>query len=181
MKTIAQLSKRTGLSFVIAIAFTATGFSQDAPSLSDPEVASVAVVANQIDISYAEIALEKSKNKEVREFAERMVTDHNAVIEQAVELVTKLSVTPKDNAVSKSLLEGAEKTKKELNSASEEEFDLLYVNNEVAYHEAVITAVKDLLIPASDNAELKGLLETVLPALQAHLLHAEMIQAKLKP
>ena len=109
-----------------------------------------------------------------------MITDHNAVINQAVALVTKLSVTPKDNAVSQSLLNGAEKTKKTLRKATRKNFDKLYIDNEVAYHKAVIAAVKDLLIPESENKELKGLLQTVLPALEAHLGHAEMIQMRLK-
>ncbi len=165
---------------VLAIFTTTIGFSQESPTLTDPEVASVAVVANQIDISYAEIALKKSKNKEILDFAKRMITDHNAVIGQAVALVTKLSVTPKDNAVSQSLLEGAEKTKKMLRKANRKSFDKLYIDNEVTYHKAVIAAVRDLLIPESDNEELKGLLETVLPALEAHLGHAEMVQMKLK-
>ena len=168
------------IKFLIAFTFiTTASFSQESPTLTDPEVASVAVVANQIDISYAEIAVKKSKNKKVLDFANRMITDHNAVIKQAVALVTKLSVTPKDNAVSQSLLEGAEKTKKMLHKASRRKFDKLYIDNEVAYHKAVIAAVKDLLIPESDNAELKTLLETVLPALEAHLEHAEMVQKKL--
>ncbi|PVW12409.1 DUF4142 domain-containing protein [Marixanthomonas spongiae] len=154
-------------------------YGQQKNELSDPEIASVAVVANQIDISYAEIALEKSKNKKILEFANRMKTDHNAVIQQAVDLVTKLSVTPKDNAVSQSLLENAEKTKKKLRKAKRRNFDKLYIKNEVEYHKAVIAAVKDLLIPESDNEELKELLEAVLPALEAHLGHAEMVQKQL--
>jgi len=176
MKTIKLITSF----LVLTILLITTGFSQENPTLTDPEVASVAVVANQIDISYAEIAMKKSKNKEILDFAKRMITDHNAVIEQAVTLVTKLSVTPKDNAVSQSLLENAEKTKKTLRKANRKNFDKLYIENEVAYHKAVIAAIKDLLIPESDNAELKGLLETVLPALEAHLGHAEMVQMKLK-
>jgi len=164
---------------VLTIITTTAGFSQESQTLTDPEVASVAVVANQIDISYAEIALKRSKNKEILEFANRMITDHNAVIEQAVALVTKLSVTPKDNAVSQSLLAGAEKTKKMLKNAKRKDFDKVYIDNEVVYHKAVIAAVRDLLIPESDNKELKGLLETVLPALEAHLKHAKMVQMKL--
>jgi putative membrane protein len=154
-------------------------YGQQKNELSDPEVASVAVVANQIDIGYAEIALEKSQNKEILEFANRMKTDHSAVIQQAVDLVTKLSVTPKDNAVSKSLLENAERTKDKLRKAKRKNFDKLYIKNEVEYHKAVIAAVKDLLIPESDNGELKELLEAVLPALEAHLGHAEMVQKQL--
>jgi len=173
--------KNTMIQIVMLAVFftTASIFSQEAPTLTDPEVASVAVVANQIDISYAEIALYKSKNKEVIAFAKRMVKDHSAVIKQAVALVTKLNVTPKDNAVSQSLLEGAEKTKKMLHKTKRKKFDKIYIDNEVAYHKAVIAAVRDLLIPESDNAELKSLLEAVLPALETHLEHAKMVQTKL--
>lgn len=175
MKTI----KKVLSIFVVIILFTTFSYSQQNPTLTDPEVASVAVVANNIDISYAEIALKRSKNKEVREFANRMVTDHNAIIQQAVNLVTRLSVTPKDNAVSKSLLETNKKVKKELKKVNKKEFDKLYIDNEIAYHKAVIAAVKGLLIPESDNKELKELLKTALPAFEAHLGHAEMIQKKL--
>ncbi|MDV3308969.1 MAG: DUF4142 domain-containing protein [Cyclobacteriaceae bacterium] len=155
-------------------------FAQDAPKLSDAEVASVAVVANQIDIAYADIAKEKSKNAEIIKFAETMISDHNAVIAQASALVKKLGVTPKDNDVSKKLLSDAETTKKTLRSKSGRAFDKAYIDNEVAYHKAVIDAVEGLLIPESENAELKALLENVVPALKTHLAHAEMVQKSLK-
>src|ERR1700704_1238385 len=80
-----------------------SAFAQTTPRLSDPEIASVAVVANKIDINNAKIAKEKSKNADILKFAQTMSDDHNAVIKQAVALVTKLKVTPKDNAVSKKL------------------------------------------------------------------------------
>jgi len=175
MKTIKSITQ-IAMFFTLALFTTTSVFSQSKTSLTDSEVASVAVVANQIDISYAEIAIEKSKNKKILEFANRMITDHNAVIKQAVALVTKLSVTPKDNAVSQSLNDNAEKTREMLRNASKKEFDKMYIDNEVAYHKAVISAIRDLLIPETDNTELKALLEDVLPALEAHLGHAEMVQ-----
>ena len=69
------------------MAGTTISFSQTA--LSDPEVAAVAVAANQIDIKYAEIAKKKSKNAEILNFAETMAKDHNAVnvINAAMEIV----------------------------------------------------------------------------------------------
>ncbi|WP_423147210.1 DUF4142 domain-containing protein [Rubrolithibacter danxiaensis] len=150
-------------------------FSQS-PKLSDPEIASVAVTANQIDIDYAAIAKEKSKDAEVLRFAETMANDHKAVIAKALALVTKLKVTPKDNDVSKKLLSEAEKTKKMLHSKSGEAFNKAYIDNEVAYHKAVIDAVEGLLIPSTENAELKELLQRVVPALKTHLSHAQMVQ-----
>lgn len=154
-------------------------FAQNNPKLTDAEVASVAVVANQIDISYAEIAKKKSKDAEILKFADTMINDHNAVIGQAAALVKKLGVTPKDNAVSQQLLSDAEETKKVLNSKSGKAFDKAYADNEVAYHKAVIGAIENLLIPETDNPELKELLTNVVPALKIHLGHAEMVQKML--
>jgi putative membrane protein len=172
-----QFMKPVMAAMVVCMLTNGNAYSQSAtPKLSDPEIASVAVVANQIDVNYAKIAKVKSKNADVLKFAQTMSDDHTAVIKQAVALVTKLGVTPKDNAVSKKLLSDAEKTKKQLNSKSGQAFDKAYIDNEVAYHKAVISAVENLLIPQSQNAELKKLLQDVVPTLKAHLAHAEMVQ-----
>ena len=162
----------------LLICWSLPSFAQT--SFTDPEVASVAVAANQIDIEYAGIAKKKSKNTEILNFAEAMTKDHNAVIAQASDLVKKLNVTPKDNAVSQKLNNEAEQTRKMLNAKSGSEFDKAYIDNEVAYHKAVIDAVKNLLIPETENQQLKDLLTSILPALDTHLQHAEMVQKKIK-
>ena len=154
--------------------------AQNNTKLTDPEIASVAVVANQNDISFATIAKTKSTNKDILQFAQTMATDHQSVIDQAVALVKKLNVTPKDNAVSKKLLSNAENTKKTLSSKSGDAFNKAYIENEVAYHKAVIDEVQNVLIPDATNAELIALLQKVLPILKSHLEHAEMIQKMFK-
>ncbi len=170
---------KTLATVVITVFTSVCGFAQDTPQLTDPQIAKVAVVANQIDIDYAKLAIDRSKNPEVREFANTMINDHSAIIKQAVALVTKLGVVPQNNAVSESLLKQADETTKTLKAAKGKAFDEAYINNEVAYHKAVIGAVKTLLIPQSQNAELKALLETALPILETHLHHAEMAQSKI--
>ena len=177
MKTSTFINRAYKCAAIVLLGFTNYNLSaQDAPKLTDAEVAHVAVVANQIDISYAEIAKKKTKEREVHDFAETMLRDHKAVIEQASALAKKLGVTPKDNAVSQSLLASAEETKKMLRKQRGGDFDKAYIDNEVAYHEAVIAAVRDLLIPETENKELKDLLQQVLPALETHLAHAKMVQ-----
>lgn len=155
-------------------------WAQENPKLSDEEVAHVAVVANQIDIAYAAIAKEKSKDADILKFAETMTNDHNAVINQASALVKELGVTPKENSVSQKLLADAEQTKKTLRTKSGKAFNKAYIDNEVAYHKAVIGAVEGLLIPEAENGELKALLQNVVPALKTHLEHAEMVQKMYK-
>ncbi|MGW8123497.1 DUF4142 domain-containing protein [Roseivirga echinicomitans] len=166
----------TALCFLFSVSL----HGQNTPKLNDTEIAHVGVTANQIDISYAEIAKKKSKNKEIINFAETMMRDHKSVIEQATALVTKLGVTPQDNAVSQSLMNGAKETEKMLKSKSAKDFDKAYIDNEVAYHKAVIDAVNNLLITQSSNAELKGFLQAIVPALETHLKHAEMVQKSFK-
>lgn len=166
------------LSMSLAV-FLIPACAQKETKLSDAEVASVAVIANQIDIDYAEIAKKRSKNEDVLKFAETMKEDHKAVIGQAAALVKKLGVIPKDNSVSKKLLMDAEKMKATLNAASTLAFDKTYIDNEVYYHRSVIAAVESLLIPEAENSELKELLQTVVPALKTHLEHAVMLQANI--
>ena len=147
--------------------------------LTDPEIASVAVTADQIDIDYAKIAKEKSKNKNVLDFASTMERDHGSVNKQAVALAKKLNVTPQDNPTTQSLLAQAATTKQMLQSKSGADFDKAYVDNEVAYHKAAIDLVQNTLIPDATNPELKSLLQSALPIFKGHLEHAEKIQAEL--
>lgn len=175
MNTLLHVPSRV-LSLVCILLLPLATFAQQTPNLNDAEIAHVGVVANQIDIDYAELAKQKSKNKDVINFAETMANDHSGVIEQATALVTKLGVSPQDNAVSQSLLADAKETRKKLKSLRGKEFDKAYIDNEVAYHKAVISALEDLLIPQASNSQLKEFLEAILPALEAHLHHAEMVQ-----
>jgi putative membrane protein len=165
--------------FASAFFLSATAGAQQNTKLSDPEIASVAVTANQVDITAAEQAIKKTTNDEVRNFAQTMINDHQSVIDKATALVQKLHVTPKDNALSQKLSSDAAKTRQSLSTKSGKAFDRAYIDNEVAYHKAVIAAVEGKLIPESQNAELKDLLQTVLPVLKTHLEHAEMVQKKI--
>jgi putative membrane protein len=176
-----SLTLKTGFCCALMIfAFSVFALAQEKPKLSDPEVAFVAVTANQIDIDFAGVAIQKSKDASVIEFANTMERDHKAVIAQATALAKKLGVTPKNNAVSKGMLANAEKTKKNLRSKSGTAFNKAYIDNEVAYHKAVIAAVENILIPETANSELKQFLQNVVPALKAHLMHAEMLQNNYK-
>jgi putative membrane protein len=150
-----------------------------APTISDAQIAAIVVAANQVDIDAGQLALEKSKNPEVKKFAERMMTDHSAVNKAAVELVTKLKVTPEESDTSKALASGGKETRAKLERLDGDAFDRGYVDNEVAYHEAVIGVLEGQLIPAATNQELKNALVAVQPAFDAHLQHAKQIQAAL--
>src|SRR3712207_3521341 len=150
-----------------------------AAEVTDPQIAAIVVAANTVDIEAGKLAQSKTSNKKVKQFAETMITDHTAVNKSAVELVTKLGVTPEESETSRALTASGEQTRARLGGLSGKEFDREYIANEVAYHKLVIDAVDKTLIPNAKNAELKAALVNVRPALVAHLQHAEQLQAEL--
>jgi putative membrane protein len=149
------------------------------PQLSDPEIAHVAVTANGIDIEAAKFAQTRTRNAGVKQFAATMITDHTAVNEQAAALAKKLGVTPADNPVSQSLQSGAKEAHEKLERLRGAAFDRAYMDREIGYHQAVLDALDKVLIPQTQNAELRKLLTDVRPAIATHLEHAKQLRSQL--
>jgi putative membrane protein len=167
------------LTFVSATGLLFTAVAVAATGPTDAQIAAIVVTANQVDIDAGKLAVEKSHTADVKAFAKLMITDHSGVNKSAVDLVTKLKVTPEDNPTSQSLKAGGDQNLANLKGLSGHAFDKAYVDHEVAYHEQVLDAVNKVLIPSAQNAELKALLIKVQPVFVAHLEHAKTIQASL--
>ena len=170
--------RKTIVAALFALGMAGAAGAADAPT--DPQIAHIAYTAGQIDVTAAEQALAKSTNQTVIDFANLMIADHKAVNEQALALVTKLGVTPEDNATSQALSKQAADKLAELDKLEGAAFDKAYLDNEVSYHVAVNSAMSTLLIPSAQNAELKALLETGLKLFTEHQHHAEMVAAEFK-
>jgi putative membrane protein len=147
---------------------------------NDAQIAAIVVTANQVDIDAGKLAAATTTNPKVKKFADLMVSDHTNVNKSAVDLVTKLGVTPEDNATAQSLKKGGDDNIAHLHTLHGAAFDRAYVAREVAYHEQVLDAVDKVLVPSATNAELKALLVKVRPAFVAHLEHARMLKKSLE-
>jgi putative membrane protein len=170
-----RLTRTLALSLALpaSIAFAQSGAPNDA------QIAHIVVTANQVDIDAGKLAERQGSKPEVKAFGKQMVTDHSGVNKQASELAQKLKVTPQDNPTSQSLKAGGDKNIAHLKTLKGAAFDKAYVDQEVTYHEAVLSAIDKTLIPNAQNAELKALITKVRPAIEAHLQHARHMQASL--
>jgi putative membrane protein len=144
--------------------------------INDAEIAAIVVTANQVDVDAGKLAVARSSNDKVKAFAQLMITDHSGVNQAAVELVTRLKVTPRPSSTSKALQAGGDKNLAHLKTLKGAAFDQAYINHEYAYHQQVIDALDKTLIPGATNAELKALLVKVRPAFVAHRDHAKSLQ-----
>jgi len=171
--------KPTVCALVAAGSFALLASIAQAQNVTDAQIASIVVTANQVDIDAGRLAESQAGSAEVKAFGKQMVTDHTGVNKQATELVTRLKVKPEDNPTSKSLESGGEENVNHLKQLKGAAFDKAYVDHEVAYHQQVLDAVDKTLIPSAQNADLKALLVKVRPAFVAHLEHAKHLQASL--
>lgn len=149
-----------------------------APALDDPTIVAIFDAANTADIETGTLAAERGSSKEVRDFGAMLARDHKAVRQQGRDLAQRLGVTPTPPADDASARAHAEALQS-LRSKQGAEFDRAFLDHEVAYHQAVIDAVTNTLLPAIQNAEVKALVEKVAPAFVAHRDAAANLRKKI--
>jgi len=168
-------------SAVLGLAFTfALGTMANAQVPTDPQIVGIVQTANRIDIDQARLALRKSTNPQVKEFANQMISDHTNLEKSVTDLANKLGAKEQTSDTAKQLKQQAAEESKKLNGLKGSDFDREYVSHEIAFHQAVIDAATNTLIPNAKNAELKSALQNAAPVLQGHLQHAQQLQQSLQ-
>jgi len=165
-----------------ALAAFTTVQAQTEPAAAAPndgQIAQIVLTADTVDVDYGKLAVKKTKNAEVKAFADTMIRDHTAVNDKAAALAKKINLTPEASDTSKTLKSDGDKMRAKLKGMRGAEFDKAYIDNEVAYHESVIGALDKTLLPNAKNAELKNLLESGRPIFISHLEHAKTLQKSL--
>lgn len=170
----------TGMLFIASSSFAQAPAPASSGTPNDAQIAEIVVVANNTDINNAKLAKSISKNKEVKDFAQEMITDHTNANKKTAALAHKLKIKPEESADSKELKTEGKETLLKLKRLNGAEFDQAYIENEVALHQKVLDALDNTLIPNAKNADLKNLLTTTRSVIANHLEHAKKVQASLK-
>jgi putative membrane protein len=165
----------------IAAAYTSQPGPEAPPVLNDPTIVAIFDAANTADIETGQLAAERGHSEKVRDFGAMLARDHQHVRQLGRDLITKLGVTPTPIplAEDQSARDHAAAMKR-LSGLSGPEFDHAFLQHEVAFHKAVIDAVKTTLLPAIENEELKGFVLKVAPAFEAHMIAAQNLDKQLR-
>jgi putative membrane protein len=127
-----------------------------AQALNDAQIAAIVVTANQVDVDAGKVAESSASDPQVKAFGTQMVTDHTGVNKQASDLVTKLGVTPEDNATAQSLKAGGAENVKTLSGLKGAAFDRAYIEHEIAYHQQVLDALEKDTDSRRDECRAQG-------------------------
>ena len=168
------------LSAVLSLAASQPAAAQTAATqkkLDDPTIVAIFDAANTADIETGALAAKRAQSPEVRKLGAMFAHDHRQVRQQGRDLAKKLGVHPTPPADRSSARDHAAVMRR-LRGLHGAAFDRAFLEHEVAFHKAVIDAVTTTLLPAIQNAELKGLVERVAPAFQAHMAAAERLRTQ---
>lgn len=127
------------------------------------------------EIQLSRLALQKTMNSDVRNFAQRMIDDHTRVNADIMQLAQSKNISlPTD-------LSAEQKTEADrLAGLSGEAFDRAYMASNVATHEKDVAAAR-LQARQGSDADVRMLAVATLPILELHLALAEEINGLLDP
>jgi putative membrane protein len=169
---------------VALLAFAAGGCAGNAamasgPSkhLTDAEIAAAMTTANQGEIEEGQLGSQKSSTTAVRDLAQRIITDHTTSNEQIAALVQAAGITPKENDLSRSLLQDHQAAMTSLNPRTGADFDTAYLQRQVAAHRYVLSLIDNVFIPSAQGTAMKAQLAGDRAAVAAHLQMAQQALA----
>ena len=121
------------------------------------------------EVELGKLAQEKASSPEVKQFGQRMVTDHSQAANQLKQVAEQKGVTLPDTLSAKD-----KATKARLEKLSGDQFDRAYMKDMVQDHRKDVSEFERASKTAKDPA-VKSFAEQTLPTLREHLKEAQKI------
>lgn len=128
--------------------------------------------SNLFEIRSAELAAARASSSDVKDFARRMIADHQDAAQKLKTVLRQQRMAQPPMALS------PDQSRKlgKLATMRGRTFDSLYIEQQLAAHDETIATVARYAANG-DNAPLRTLSETLLPTLRAHRQHADQLAA----
>lgn len=146
-----------------------SGASAPATALGDT-VASL-MAEHDAEIQAGALAVQKTQNKDVRDFADRLIRDHSDLNHKLASFAAAGSIYLLPKPADTSALDT-------LRGLSGAEFDREFLRWAVSSHQKTISKVKQMAPDMADK-QLKSLLQSATPTLEEHLRMAEKLSARI--
>ena len=139
-------------------------------AVSTPDYVNSAALGDLYEIEAAKVAAARSKNPQIVAFAQMMETDHMASSAKLGPVALTAGVTPPTT------LDTSHQAKlDELNAAAEENFDRVYIDQQVAIHDEALTLHRTYAASGAD-AGLKAVAAELVPKIEAHAEQAKLLK-----
>ena len=140
---------------------------------SEKEFMANAARGNMLEVQLGNLAAQKASSNDVKQFGERMATDHGQIGQKLQQLASNLNVTPPQD-----LKPEQQTAVSRLEKLSGKAFDREFMREMVSDHTKDISEFERAASQAT-NADIKQFVSEALPTLRDHLRMAREIAAKL--
>jgi putative membrane protein len=125
---------------------------------------------NQMEIEISRMAAQKASHPDVKAYAQRMVDDHTATLQQIQDLAQSKNVQMQDHDPSKN------RNTNRLHSLTGQEFDRAYMTQQVRHHQKDV-AEFERQFKSNGDPEVRAFAERTLPTLRDHLERARTVSS----
>lgn len=152
-----------------------------AAMFAGPNIAAVSAASNRVEIETSRIAVERASDDRVRQFAQRMIDEHQRLDQEMQQLLQQQGVRPQDNALSVQLERNIQPMLDSLRAQQGAAFDRAYLLQQISAHELTLNTLETSLIPSAQDAQLRQMLEQhVRPAVAEHLRQAKELEKSMR-
>ena len=143
-----------------------------APAVSpvDQQFAAQAAASDQFEIQSSQLALQKPRNRRVREFAQHMIDDHSKTTQQLTGIASSKGLT-----LQPTLDQQQQQMLTELQGLNNSRaFDRAYLHGQVVGHQAAVQVFQNE-ISGGQDAQMKDFAQQTLPTIEDHLKEARRL------
>jgi putative membrane protein len=141
-------------------------------TVSDQGFLKEAADGGMAEVELGQLAMEKASSSDVKEFAQRMITDHGKANDQIKQIALRKSIQLPSEPSAKNRA-----TKARLAKLSGEQFDKAYMSDMLEDHKKDVAAFKAERTNGHDP-DIKHFAAETLPTLEDHLRQAETVNPK---
>jgi putative membrane protein len=156
-----------GLLAVLAPAFAANDTTKQ-----DSKFAMEAAQGGMMEVELGTLAAQKASNQAVKDFGQRMVTDHGKANQQLLQIASQ-----KGMSLPKTLPADKQQHSQKLAAASGAEFDRMYMSHMLMAHDKDLKEFEKQAKSGADPA-LRSFAEQTLPVLRQHMELAKTVGAQ---
>jgi putative membrane protein len=162
---------------------SATGGAAGTGTASNTALDDSAILAHlsstdEAEIREAQMAQQKASHAQVKAFAKKLETEHQAHLKKGTTLAQQIGATPNPSTRADAAKDHADMAD-DLEGKTGAEFDRAFIDNQIDAHEKAIAMLRDQFLPAAKNAQLRTDIQQTIPKMEAHLATARQLKQQL--
>lgn len=161
------------------MSFTRTDSNKTGATFAPSAILSELNAANTNEIQLSTVAAKKARSPKVKQAARKLAADHAKNREELRALAQKLNVTLTPAQRGSVSAAGSAALPVDLRAVSGRNFDLAFLDHEIADHQSDIQKLQTQVMPSVQNADIKAYLQTTVTEMQGHLNNLKQVRKQL--